>query len=131
MKDDIKKHNSKRVAKNTLYLYFRTILCMGITIYTSRVVLDVLGIEDCGIYSVVGGFVAMFSMLSGTLTAASQRYIAYEIGKDNSDIKKIFSITITIHLFLAAVIFILLESFGLWFLNYKMNLSPDRIIAAN
>lgn len=131
MKDDIKKHNSKRVAKNTLYLYFRTILCMGITIYTSRVVLDVLGIEDYGIYSVVGGFVAMFSMLSGTLTAASQRYIAFEIGKANSDIKKIFSITITIHLFLAAVIFILLESFGLWFLNYKMNLSPDRIIAAN
>ena len=95
MKDDIKKHNSKRVAKNTLYLYFRTILCMGITIYTSRVVLDVLGIEDYGIYSVVGGFVAMFSMLSGTLTAASQRYIAYEIGKDNSDINKNYLVDIT------------------------------------
>ena len=73
-------HNNKRVAKNTLYLYLRTLVVMAVTIYTSRVVLDVLGIDDYGIYNVVGGFVSMFTVLSGTLTAASQRFIAYELG---------------------------------------------------
>lgn len=129
MADVIK--NSKRVAKNTLYMYFRTLFVMGVTIFSSRIILDTLGVEDYGIYNVVGGFVSMFSVLSGTLTAASQRFIAFELGKDDSDIKKVFSTTVSIHIFLAIIIFVLLESIGLWFLNYKMNIVPERLTAAN
>lgn len=124
-------NNTKRVAKNTLYLYLRTLLVMGITIYTSRIVLDVLGVADYGIYNVVGGFVTMFTMLSGTLTAASQRFIAYELGTEKPNVKKVFSTAVSIHLLLAFVIFILLESVGIWFLNNKMNITPDRMTAAN
>lgn len=104
---------------------------MAITIYTSRIILDVLGVEDYGVYNVVGGFVAMFSVLSGTLTAASQRFIAYELGKSNSDVRKIFSNIVTIHLLLALFMLVVLESVGLWFLNFKMNIAPDRLTAAN
>lgn len=124
-------HDGRRMAKNTLYLYIRTLIVMGVSIYTSRVVLDVLDVEDYGIYNVVGGFVSMFSMLSGTLTAASQRFLAFELGKKESEIKKVFSTTITIHVLLAIALFFLLETVGLWFVNSKMNVSPDRISAAN
>ena len=104
---------------------------MTVSIFTSRVVLETLGVEDFGVYNVVGGFVAMFSLLCGTLTAATQRFITYEIGKEHPDSNRIFSVSLGIHLILAVVIFLLLESFGLWFLNYKMNISPDRLLAAN
>lgn len=123
--------NNKRIAKNTLYLYFRTFFTMTVSVFTSRVILDVLGVEDFGIYNIVGGFVAMFSLLSGTLTAASQRFMSYELGRAKSDISKVFSTSLSIHLMLAALIFILLESAGVWFLNYKMNIAPDRLVAAN
>lgn len=124
-------HNNKRLAKNTIYLYFRTFCIMCVSIFTSRVILDALGIEDYGIYNVVGGFVSMFSVLSGTLTAASQRFIAFELGKEKPQINKVFSTAITIHLILAICILILLESIGLWFLNNKMNITPERLYAAN
>lgn len=124
-------HNNKRIAKNTFYLYLRTLLVMAVTIYTSRIILDVLGVENYGIYNVVGGFVAMFSVLSGTLTAASQRFIAYELGREKPEIKKVFSTTVTIHFALAIVILVLLESLGIWFLNYKMNIVEERLYAAN
>ena len=74
--------NSKRIAKNTLFLYFRTFIIMAVSIFTSRVILNVLGVEDYGIYNVVGGIVVMFSLLSGTLTAATQRFITFELGKN-------------------------------------------------
>ena len=105
-------HNNKRLAKNTLYLYFRTFLVMFIAIFTSRVVLDSLGVENYGIYNVVGGFVSMFTVLSGTLTAASQRFIAYELGKEKQEIKKVFSTTLSIHFLLSIVIFFLLERYS-------------------
>lgn len=124
-------HNNKRIAKNTLYLYFRTLFVMGVTIFTSRIVLDILGIEDYGIYNVVGGFVSMFSIFSSTLTVASQRFIAYELGKENPKIKNVFSTTVSIHILLAFVILILLESVGIWFLNSKMNIATERLNAAN
>ena len=97
-------HNNKQVAKNTIYLYLRTMFVMVISIFTSRIVLDALGIDDYGIYNAVGGFVAMFSMLSGTLVAASQRFIAFELGKPDPDVEKVFSTTISVHLLLAALI---------------------------
>lgn len=124
-------HNNKRVAKNTAFLYLRTMLVMAISIFTSRIILDALGVDDYGIYNAVGGFVAMFSMLSGTLIAASQRFIAFELGKSNPEIKKVFSTTVSVHLLLSVIIFILLETVGLWFLNYKMNIAIERMTAAN
>lgn len=123
--------NSKRIAKNTLFLYFRTFIIMAVSIFTSRVILNVLGVEDYGIYNVVGGIVVMFSLLSGTLTAATQRFITFELGKEKPESNKVFSAALEIHVLLALVIFILLESVGCWFLNNKMNIDPIRLYAAN
>lgn len=124
--------NNKRIAKNTLMLYFRMILIMGVTLYTSRVVLNVLGVEDFGIYNVVGGVVAMFSLLTGSLRTAAQRYITYELGKtENQQVERIFSATVTVHVVLALIVLLLAECVGVWFLNTQMNIAPDRMNAAN
>lgn len=104
---------------------------MFISIYTSRIILDVLGVDNYGIYNVVGGFVAMFSVLSGTLTAASQRFLAFELGKKEAYIQKVFSTSVTIHLILAVCLLILIEIVGLWFLNFEMNIPVSRLYAAN
>lgn len=124
--------NNKRIAKNTLLLYFRMLFMMAVNLYTSRVVLNVLGVEDFGIYNVVGGVVAMFSMLSGSLSAAITRFITYELGTDNQEnLKKIFSSSVTIQIALAIIIILLAEVIGIWFLNAKMNIPDTRIMAAN
>ena len=78
MTENITQNNSKRIAKNTLLLYIRTFITMAISLYTSRVILEVLGINDFGIYNVVGGFVGMFALISATLTSSTQRFITYE-----------------------------------------------------
>lgn len=124
--------NNKRIAKNTLLLYFRMLFLMVVSLYTSRVLLNALGVEDFGIYNVVGGIVAMFSMLSGSLSAAITRFITYELGTGNREnLKKIFSSAVTIQIGLAVVIFLLAEAAGVWFLNVKMNIPEVRMIAAN
>lgn len=123
--------NNKRIAKNTLFLYLRSIIVMVVGIFTSRVVLQALGVEDYGIYNVIGGFVAMFSILSASLVNASQRFISYEMGRERPQMSRIFSGTMSIHILLAIVVFIALESFGIWFLNTKLNISSDRMNAAN
>lgn len=124
--------NNKRIAKNTLLLYFRMLLMMVVSLYTSRVVLNALGVDDYGIYNVVGGVVAMFSIISGSLSAAISRFITYELGKgDTAKLNKIFSASVTIQLLLSLIIVILVETVGVWFLNAKMVIPHDRIIAAN
>lgn len=124
--------NNKRIAKNTLLLYFRMLFLMAVNLYTSRVVLNALGVEDFGIYNVVGGVVAMFSMLSGSLSSAITRFITYELGTGNRDnLKRIFSSAVTIQISLAVLIILLAEAIGVWFLNVKMNIPDARIIAAN
>lgn len=124
--------NNKRIAKNTLLLYFRMLLIMAVSLYTSRVVLKELGVDDYGIYNVVGGVVAMFNILSGALSAAISRFITFELGKENSEkLKKVFSSAITIQIFIAIIIILLAETFGLWFLNNKMVISIDRLNAAH
>ena len=124
--------NNKRIAKNTLLLYFRMLFMMAVNLYTSRVVLNALGVEDFGIYNVVGGVVAMFSMLSGSLSAAITRFITYELGTGNKEsLKKIFSSSVTIQIGLAVLIVLLAEAVGVWFLNVKMNIPDERMIAAN
>ncbi len=93
--------NNKRIAKNTLLLYFRMLIMMLVSLYTSRVILNALGVEDFGIYNVVGGVVAIFSVISGSLSAAISRFITYELGKgDQSKLNKIFSASVTIQLLL-------------------------------
>lgn len=124
--------NNKRIAKNTLLLYFRMLFMMAVSLYTSRVVLNALGVEDFGIYNVVGGVVAMFSMLSGSLSAAITRFITYELGTGNKEnLKKIFSSSVTIQIGLAVLIALLAEAVGVWFLNVKMNIPDARMVAAN
>ena len=124
--------NNKRIAKNTLLLYFRMLFTMIVSLYTSRVVLKVLGVEDFGVYNVVGGVVAMFSVISGSLSTAISRYITYELGKHNIEqLKKVFSTAIAIQALLALLIIILAEIAGVWFLNTKMNIPGERIYAAN
>ncbi|MBP1675654.1 MAG: polysaccharide biosynthesis protein [Bacteroidetes bacterium] len=124
--------NNKRIAKNTLLLYFRMLLLMGVSLYTVRVVLNTLGTVDYGIYSVVGGIVTMFSFLSNTMASASQRFFSYELGRGNYEqLKKTFSMTMTIYAMIALVILILAETVGLWFLNNKMTIPAERMEAAN
>ena len=125
-------NDNKRIAKNTLLLYVRMLLTMTVSLYTSRVVLNALGVEDFGIYNVVGGVVAMFSILSGSLSAAISRFITYEIGKGNFEkLKTIFSSAIAIQIGLGVIIVVFAETLGVWFLNVKMNIPVERITAAN
>ena len=124
--------NTKRIAKNTLMLYVRMLFGMLVSLYTSRVVLQALGVEDYGIYNVVGGVVAMFSLLSGSLSAAVSRFLTFELGRnDLVRLRKVFSSALCVHALLALVVLVLSETLGLWFLNCQMNIPADRMIAAN
>lgn len=124
--------NNKRIAKNTLMLYFRMLFTMLVSLFTSRVVLNTLGVEDYGIYNVVGGVVSMFSVISGSLSAAISRFITVELAKgDMERLRKTFSASVTIQLILSLIIVILIESAGVWFLNAKMVIPAERLEAAN
>ncbi len=124
--------NTKRIAKNTLMLYVRMLFGMLVSLYTSRVVLQVLGVEDYGIYNVVGGFVAMFSMISSSLSSSVSRFLTFELGRgDMEQLKKVFSTSLCIHLALAGIVFLAAESVGVWFLNTQMTIPADRLYAAN
>lgn len=123
--------NNKRIAKNTLMLYIRMIFLMGVTLYTSRIILNSLGITDFGIYNVVGGFVTMLGFISGSLSGATSRFITFELGKgEKGNVKKVFQCSITIHYIFAFILFIIAETIGLWFLNEKMVIPSDRLTAA-
>lgn len=123
--------NNKRIAKNTLFLYFRMLFLMGISLYTSRVILNTLGVEDYGIYNVVGGIVAMFGFINGSMSSATQRYITFALGKgDKKRLQTIFSTTLQIHTLIAGIIVLLGETIGLWFLYNKMQIPVDRMDAA-
>ena len=124
--------NNKRIAKNTILLYIRMFILMLVSLYTSRVVLNALGVEDYGIYNVVGGVVTMFSVLSSSLSTAISRFITVELGKgDVIKLKKIFSTSINVQIILIVLITLLLETVGLWYLNSKMVIPLERINAAN
>ncbi|MBR2631744.1 MAG: oligosaccharide flippase family protein [Bacteroidaceae bacterium] len=124
--------NNKRIAKNTMLLYFRMIFIMIISIFTSRINLQSLGVENFGIYNVVGGVVAMFSVFSGSLGVSISRFITFELGKENKErLQKVFSTAVSIQMLLAVGITILAEIVGIWFLNNKMNIPEERLDAAN
>lgn len=123
--------NNKRIAKNTMFLYFRMMITMGVSLYTSRVILQVLGVDDYGIYQSVGGIVGFFSFLNSALSSGTSRFITYGLGEDNhKKLKKIFSTTLTGHILLAIIIIIVAESFGYWFLHHKLVIPAERMDAA-
>ena len=123
--------DNRRIAKNTAFLYVRMLLVMGATLYTSRVVLRVLGEVDYGLYNVVGGLVTMFTFLNGSLGTATSRYITFELGKKNSDgVNRVFNVALVIHVMLALLIIALAETVGLWFLEKELNIPAERMWAA-
>lgn len=124
--------NNKRIAKNTLLLYVRMLFSMLVSLYTSRAVLQTLGVEDYGIYNVVGGFVAMFSLISSSLSSAVSRFLTFELGAgDFSKLKQIFATSLFVHLILAIIVLFFMETIGIWFLNTKMTIPLERLHAAN
>lgn len=124
-------YNNKRIAKNTVFLYFRMMLIMLISLYTSRVILQTLGVVDYGVYNVVGGIVAMFGFIAGPMAGATQRYLTFALGSgDNDNLNKIFSTCLNIYVIASFVILILCETLGLWFLYEKMQISEVSINAA-
>ena len=124
--------DNKRLAKNTIVLYMRTLVIMFIGFYTSRVILNALGIDNYGINNVVGGFIAMFAVVQTTLTSATTRFMTFELGKSvNSNPQKTFGVVMTIHIALAVFMIVLLETIGIYFLNHGLNIPENRIWAAN
>lgn len=124
--------NTKRIAKNTIVLYFRMAIIMCITLFTSRIVLKALGVSDFGLYNVVAGVVGLVSFLRTSLTSSTQRFISYELGRgDEIHLRKVFSVCVSSHALIALIIFIIAEAFGVWFLNTYLQIPEDRYIAAN
>lgn len=124
--------NNKRIAKNTALLYVRMLVMMAVSLYTSRVVLRVLGIDDFGIYNVVGGVVTMFAFLNSSMSISVQRFLSFELGKKNeeSQINIVYSVSFLIHLLIAAIIFLITESLGIFFLD-ELNIPMGRQNAAH
>lgn len=119
---------SSKIARNTTYLYLRMLITMGITFYTSRVVLYNLGITDYGIFSVVGGIAVLFTFLNNSLASSTQRYLTYAIGSgDKAQICKIFTVAIIVHIVIALVIVILSELFGVWIIMHKLDIPLNRM----
>lgn len=122
--------NNKRIAKNTFLLYIRMLFYLAVTLYTSRVILKVLGVDDFGIYNVVGGIITMFTFLNSAMAASTQRFLTFEIGK-KGNVNKIFSSSILIHRTIALIVVLLGETIGLWFVNTQLNIPSARMTAAN
>lgn len=123
--------SNKRIAQNTMYLYIRMLLTMLISLYTSRIVLSVLGVSDFGLYNVVGGVISMFSMFSGTLAGGTQRFLTYAIGKnDFQELRNVFSISLGLHFAVSGILLILAETIGIWFLYTQLSVPEGRMIAS-
>lgn len=127
--------NNKRIAKNTGILYIRMFITMGVSLYTSRVVLATLGVNDFGIYNIVGGIIVLFSFLKAAMTSSTQRFLNYELGLAKNDnyesVKRIFSMSMTAHISIILLFILASETIGLWFLNTQLNIPQERMLAAN
>ena len=123
--------NTRRIAKNTVVLYVRMIVVMVIALYTSRIVLKALGVEDFGLYNVIGGVVALFSFLRSSMEQATQRFLNFEMGKPDGDLSKVFRVSLTIHLLFAALALVLGETVGLLIVNKVIDIPEGREFAAN
>lgn len=124
--------DNKRIARNTLFLYIRMFFVLLISLYISRVLLTALGVEDYGVYNVVAGFVLLFGFLNATLSSSVQRFFNYEGTKNvENGVQNVYCNSFFIHFFISSILFILLESFGLWYINNIMVLPAERLFAAN
>ena len=124
--------NNKRIAKNTGLLYFRMLLSMMVSLYTSRIILNALGVEDYGIYNAVCGVVGMLSFLNSSLNTATQRYMNVAVGKDdNIELQKVFSMSFWAFALMAVIVIFIAETFGLYFFNTQMVIPENRINTAN
>lgn len=122
---------NKRIAKNTIYLYFRMIILLLVKLYTSRVVLNVLGVDDFGTWNVVAAFVVSFSFISSPLVTATQRFLNYDMGKGGNNLNAIFSTSLLLFAAIGVLIVLILETFGVWFLNHKMNFQEGQMQTVN
>ena len=124
--------NRKRLLKNTLFLYLRMIFVLLVSLYTVRAILDLLGVEDYGIYNVVGSVVGMFTFLNGTLATSSQRFFSIALAKnDYKELNKVFCLNLTVFGFFVIMLIIIAETVGLWFVNNKLTIPSERLFAAN
>ena len=124
--------NNKRIAKNTMYLYLRMFVTILVSLYTVRIVLAALGEVDYGIYNIIGGIVVLFSFLNHAMNTSVQRFLSYEIGRnDQVQLKRVFSMSVNSHMLMALFILIVSETLGVWFLNSQMNIPDERMYAAN
>lgn len=124
--------DNKRIAKNTIFLYFRMLFVLAVSLYTTRIILQVLGVEDYGVYNVVGGFVSMFGFLNTSLVGAIQRFYNYETNKNgDTGFQSVYITSMFIQGLLSIIILVLLESFGIWYVNHVMVVPPERLFAAN
>ncbi|SNU03308.1 Membrane protein involved in the export of O-antigen and teichoic acid [Prevotellaceae bacterium MN60] len=122
--------DNKRIAKNTVYLYIRMFVTLIVTLYTSRVIIKTLGIDDFGIYSIVGGIVVLFSFISTSLRSSTQRFVSYELGLgEKGDVNKVYSVSMLCHIVMALIFFVLAETIGLWYVENKLNVPLDRVEA--
>lgn len=123
--------NNKRIAKNTLFLYIRTLFVLLVSLYMSRVILQVLGVSDYGIYQVIGGLVAMFGVLSTALSAAISRFITFEIGSGNKEkLCRVFSTSVIVQFIIAFIVLLVAEVIAIWFIQTQMQIPEGRMIAA-
>lgn len=122
---------NRRIAKNTMALYIRMLFSLLVSLYTSRVVLQALGFDDYGLYNVVGGFVGMLGFLNGLLSTGTMRFLTFQLGRDDFQrLKDVFSASLTLHIILAALVLILGETIGLWFVINKLHIVAGRMDAA-
>jgi len=106
------------------------LLLMFVALYTSRVVINILGIDDFGTYNIIGGIVVLFSFLNNALTTASQRFFSYELGRQKGNLSEVFGSSLVCHIVVALIVIVIAETVGLWFVNTRLNIPPDRFIAA-
>lgn len=124
--------NNKRIAKNTILLYVRMFIMMAVGLFTSRIILDALGVSDYGVYNVIGGLATMFSVLTGAMSVATSRFLTFALGSgDNNLLRNTFVTAVNIHLIIAAAIVVIAEIGGIWMLNNQLNIPADRMDAAN
>ena len=118
-----KVQSSHHIMKNTLTLYVRMFFVIIVNLFTSRVILEVLGVDDYGIYNVVGGIVVLFTFLNTTMSSSTSRFITFELGrKDLIEVNKVFNTALTIHIVIALIILLIAETIGLWFLENRLNI---------
>ena len=123
--------SSHHIMKNTLTLYVRMFFVIIINLFTSRVILEVLGVDDYGIYNVVGGIVVLFTFLNTTMSSSTSRFITFELGRnDLIEVNKVFNTALIIHIAIALIILLIAETVGLWFLENQLNISENRMFAA-